>query len=172
MAKGLPAPSQRGGHTWGELAFIANSAVLPRPPAEPTATGEVADVPAPVQEQPVRPAQSRYSRIVADALRAAQSISEENPKAHALAAAARALAPTDPGRASLVAADAERIAQSMASGAARTSALAAVTGPLAAYDAEGAETLAQSIPEASFRASALAGARKRSRSSTPSGPPG
>ena len=58
-AKGLPAPSQRGGHTWGELAFIANSAVLPRPPA---ATGAVADVPVPVQEQPVRPAQSRYSR--------------------------------------------------------------------------------------------------------------
>jgi hypothetical protein len=157
VAKGLPAPSQRGGHTWGELAFIANSAVLPRPPAEPTATGEVA-VPAPVQEQPVRPAQSRYSRIVADALRAAQSISEENPKAHALAAAARALASTDPGRASLVAADAGRIAQSMASGAARASALAAVTGPLAAYDAERAETLARSIPEASFRASALAGA--------------
>ena len=142
VAKGLPAPSQRGADTWGELAFIVNSAVLPRPPAEPTGAGEVADVPAPVQEQLVRPAQSRYSRIVTDALRTAQAISEENPKAHALAAAARALDPTDPGRAGLVAADAERIAQSIASAATRASALAAVT----------------SIPEASFRASALAGA--------------
>ena len=97
---------------------------------------------------------------LADVLRTAQAISEKNPKAHALAAAARALAPTDPSRASLVAADAERIAQSIASGAARASALAAVTGPLAAYDADRAETVAQSIPEASFRASALAGASR------------
>ena len=141
VAKGLPAPSQRGADTGGELAFIVNSAALPRPPAEPTGADEIADVPAPVQEQLVRPAQSRYSRIVTDALRTA-----------------RALAPTDPGRASLVAADAERIAQSIASGAARASALAAVTGPLAAYDADRAETVAQSIPEAGFRASALAGA--------------
>ncbi len=158
VARSLPAPSERGADTGGELAFIANCAVLPRPPAEPAAAGEVADVPGPAQEQPVRPARSRYSRIVTDALRAAQSISEENPKARALAVAARALAPTDPGRASLVAADAERIAQSIASGAARDSALAAVTGPLAAYDADRAETVALSIPEASFRASALAGA--------------
>ena len=86
VAKGLPAPSQRGADTGGELAFIVNSAVLPRPPAELTGAGEVGDVPAPVQEQLVRPAQSRYSRIVTDALRTAQAISEENPKARALAA--------------------------------------------------------------------------------------
>ena len=158
VAKGLPAPSQWGADTGGELAFIVNSAVLPRPPAEPTGAVQVAVVPAPVQEQLVRPGQSRYSRIVTDALRTAQAISEENPKVRALAAAAQALAPTDPGRASLVAADAERIAQSIAGEAARASALAAVTGPLAAYDADRAEIVAQSIPEASFRASALAAA--------------
>ena len=158
VAKGLPAPSQRGGHTWGELAFIANSAVLPRPPAEPTATGEVATS----RRRPRSSPSGLPSRGTAGSWPTRCAPPSRSPRRTRRRMRWR----PPPGRSprpTLVAPASSPPTPNASpspwpAGPHEASALAAVTGPLAAYDAERAETLAQSIPEASFRASALAGA--------------
>src|SRR5262249_12853457 len=113
QSKGLPVPSQRGTGAVGEYYFSANAAVPMDPaqviPAEPQDTrpalrDEGAD--------PGQPAQSRHTGLVADALRAAHSITDENAKAQALVAIADAVATTDPARAARLTDDAERLAQS------------------------------------------------------------
>jgi hypothetical protein len=157
LAKGLPAPSQRGTATALRFPFTANAAVAAGPYAHNIPSeGHGMRAAAEENPEPVRPGGSRHARIVTDALRAAQSITDENSGARALAAVAGALAATDPGRAGRLIADAERIAQSIPDADRKASALAAVAGPLAAADSDRAESVAQSIPDADRKAAALA----------------
>ena len=111
----------------------------------------------PSRSEPGHSGRSRHDHLIAEALRAAQSIPESDPKARALVAVAGAVALTDPDRAARLVADAHRVAQSISDPGEQASALAAVAGPLAAGDADTAETVAQSIPDVPGKASALAG---------------
>jgi hypothetical protein len=151
-ATDLPAPAQRGTAA-GQFAFTANAAAPGIPALAPGPAHSLGGSPA----APVPAAPSRHDRIVTEALLAAQSIPDENPKARALIAVAKAVAPADPDRATRLIADATRIAQSIAGGSVRAGALATVAGPLAASDADRAQTVAESIPEEAERAAALAG---------------
>jgi len=157
LAEGLPVPSQRGADAASQFAFTANAAVpeRPRPRAVQAVSLGIRTVP-PQDPEAARPGWSRHHHIVTEALRAAQSIAEGNPKARALVAVARAVACTDPDRASRLAADALRVAQSINDSGQKALALAAVAGPLAVSDADAAETVAKSIPEMPFKASAEA----------------
>jgi hypothetical protein len=193
-SKGLPAPGQRGTGAVGQFALTANAAVPPDEPASgahdssapdpggdqptdpPSAERELAGPPAAPPDQPESPAAltepapdlSKHASIVAGALRAAHSVSDESAKAHALAAIAKALAPVDPNRAARLAVDAFRVAQAITRdgprGAAVARALAAVARSLAATDPDragrliaDAERLAESITDPIQRASGLAG---------------
>ena len=153
-ARDLPAPAQRGTAA-GQFAFTANAAAAPGIPALAPGPAHSLGRASPAGPAPAVP--SRHDRIVTEALLAAQSIPEENPKARALIAVAEAVAPADPERATRLIADATRIAQSIAGGSVRAGALATVAGPLAASDADRAQTVAESIPEEAERAAALAG---------------
>jgi uncharacterized caspase-like protein len=156
-ATDLPAPAQRGTAA-GQFAFTANAAAPGIPALAPGPAHSLGGSPAaPAPAAPVPAAPSRHDRIVTEALLAAQSIPDENPKARALIAVAKAVAPADPDRATRLIADATRIAQSIAGGSVRAGALATVAGPLAASDADRAQTVAESIPEEAERAAALAG---------------
>jgi hypothetical protein len=181
LARGLPIPSQSGTDAARQFTFTANAAVPAGPQARTmpangdraaapnnvaaqnglaTPTGPAAQnglgAPKPDGPEPVRPGSSRHNLVVADALRAARSIAEEESEARALAAIAASLAGADPGRAARLAADAERIAQSIPDPDKKASALAVVVGPLASSDADRAEAAARSIPQAAWKASALA----------------
>src|SRR5215468_4143532 len=155
-AKGLPIPSQRGTNAVGMFPFSANAAV-PREPAHSVAA-ELPDAHVESQEdpEPVWPGQARHTGVVADALRAAQSIKGDCAKAQALVTIADAVAATDPGRAARLTDDAERLAQSIPDPAAKATALAAVVQGLAATDPDRAERLARAITDPGCRASALA----------------
>jgi hypothetical protein len=63
--------------------------------------------------EPARSDVSRVIRLLADAERVANSITDESSKASALSGIAEALAATDPGRAARLLADAERVANSI-----------------------------------------------------------
>jgi hypothetical protein len=169
LAKSLPAPSQRGSDAVRGITFTANAAVpvgshagsVPANGARPVSRPDLAGRPDGAARkaggpEPVRPAQSRHALVVADALRAAQSITDQESEARALAVIARAVAATDPGRATRLIADAERIAESIPDPQKKASALAVVVGPLATADADRAESAAQSIPHADWKAPALA----------------
>ncbi len=153
-ARDLPAPAQRGTAA-AQFAFTANAAAVPGIPA--LASGPAHSLGRASQAGPAPAVPTRHDRIVTEALLAAQSIPEENPKARALIAVAKAVAPADPDRATRLIADATRIAQSIEVGSVRAGALATVAGPLAASDADRAQTVAESIPEEAERAVALAG---------------
>ena len=99
---------------------------------------------------------SRATRVLIDARGIAESITDENLKASALADIAKALAATDPDRAAGLIADAERIAQSITSNGLRAIALADITGTLAATDPDRAERIARSITREVWKARALA----------------
>ncbi len=157
LARGLPAPSERGTGTARQFAFTANAAVPGRPrPRRIHDESLGVRVARPQINEPVQQSPSRHQHIVAEALRVAQSIPEGNPKARALVAVAGAIAATDPDRAARLVADVQRVAQSISDAGQKESALAAIAGPLAISDADAAETVAQSIPEVPLRASALA----------------
>ncbi|MBO0817738.1 MAG: caspase family protein, partial [Actinobacteria bacterium] len=154
-AKGLPVPSQRGTSAVGMFHFSANAAVDVEPahatqPA-PSAAAELPDAPAEAQEDPgpLPPGQSRHAGVVADALRAAQSITGAGAKAQALVTIADAVAATDPGRAARLNDDAERLAQSIPDPAVKAAALSAVVHGLAAAAPVRAERLARTITEPS-----------------------
>ena len=169
LAKSLPAPSQRGTDAVGRVTFTANAAVSPGPhaqniPASGIRTAPQNDLAAQddvaaqtaAGPEPVRPGPSRHAVVLTDALRAAQSITDEHSEARTLAIIAKAVAATDPGRAARLIADAARIAQSIPDPEKQASALALVVGPLAKADADRAESAAQSIPHADWKAPALA----------------
>jgi Caspase domain len=169
--KGLPAPGQRGPDAVGQFAFTANAAVPPdlsarnlpadspagQLPAQQLAAGE-AGSPAPAEGDP--PGQSRHVSIVADALRAAHSITSEGAQARALAAVAEALAATDSDRAARLIIDADRVAQSTPGANPRAAAVAVVAGPLAAVDPDRAERAAGSITGDGPKAQGLAAMAK------------
>jgi caspase domain-containing protein len=154
--KGLPVPSQRGTGAAGQFYFSANAAVPTEPvqvsPAEPHD-----DRPVPRQENagPVQPGQSRHTGLVADALRAVNSVTGEGIKAQALVMVAEAVAGTDPARAARLTDDAERLAQGIPNPAEKAAALAAVVHGLAAADPDRAERLARTITDPSCKAPAL-----------------
>jgi phage gpG-like protein len=87
----------------------------------------------------VRGERARTTRILIDAERLAQSITDENSKAPALLVVAGALAAADPDRAARHIADAERLAQSITDENSRASALTGVARALAAADPDRAE---------------------------------
>jgi hypothetical protein len=154
--KGLPVPSQRGTGAIGQFYFSANAAVPTEPvqvvPAEPHDAH-----PAPREAvEPVQPGQSRHTGVVADALRAVNSITGEGAKAQALVMVADAMADTDPARAARLTDDAERLAQAISDPSERAAALAAVVHGLAAADPDRAERLARTITDPSSKAPALA----------------
>ena len=116
--------------------------------------GETAhEAPEPVQNDRTRAARpiadADVARLIADAERAAQSITNEPWRAMALANIVGALAATDPDRA-------EHIAQSITEKEREASALADIVDVLAATDPDRAERIAQSITSEPWRASALA----------------
>src|SRR5271166_3159555 len=103
------------------------------------------------------------ARLLTDAERIANSITDESSKTSALSDIAKGLAATDPGRAARLIADAERTAQSITSGSSKAKALAGLAKGLAAIDPDraarliaDAELTAQSITIGSSKASALA----------------
>jgi hypothetical protein len=157
QSKGLPVPSQRGTGAVGEYNFSGNAAV-PMDPARVTPAEPQDARPAFRSEgaDPVQPGQSRHAGLVADALRAAHSITDENAKAQALVTIADAVASTDPARAARLTDDAERLAQSISDPAGKAAALAAVVPRVAAADPGRAERLARTITDPSCRAPALA----------------
>ena len=153
--KGLPAPSQRGIDAASRFLFTANAAAEVGPPAA-SAVGEHDGLLAPQQAEPATPRSPRQPDVVADALRAAHSITDDAAKAPALAAAGAALAAANRRRATVLIAEAEDLAQSIPGAAQKASALAAVAARLAHADADRAERLAQSVPNPSLKAPALA----------------
>ena len=155
-AKGLPIPSQRGTSAVDTFYFSANAAVPMEPVHNVSAEPHDADADAQQDPEPVRPGQSRHAGVVADALRAAQSITGDGAKAQALVTIADAVAATDPGRAARLTDDAERLAQSIPDPAVKAAALTAVVRGLAAADPDRAERLARAITDPSYRAPALA----------------
>ncbi len=168
QGKGLPAPGQRGTDAAGQFSFTANAAVAADPPAaghpaEDAGLRALDDADA----QAVPRGGPRYAGIVADALRAAHSITSGSSKARALAAVAEALAATDPGRASRIVIDADRVAHLITDESPKAAAVIAVAGPLAATDADRAERSAQSITGASAQAQALAAVAKTLAASDP-----
>ena len=155
-AKGLPIPSQRGTSAVDMFCFSANAAVPMEPSHSVAAEPDAADAGSQEDPEPVRPGQSRHTGVVADALRAAQSITGDGAKAQALVTIADAVAATDPGRAARLTDDAERLAQSVPDPAAKAAALTAVVRGLATADPDRAERLARAITDPSYRAPALA----------------
>ena len=97
----------------------------------------------------VRPTQAARPRqaILADALSAAQLISDEHWKAVALARVARAVAADDPGRAARLTTDAVRVAQSVSDEGSKALALVLIAGSVAAIDPGHAEDIARSITD-------------------------
>ena len=92
--------------------------------------------------EPVRGDPGRAARLLADAERAAKSITNEPSKAQALASIVAALAATDPDRAARLLADAERVAQSITRRESKAWALASIAKALAATDPDRARLLA------------------------------
>ena len=155
--KGLPVPSQRGTGAIGQFYFSANAAV-PTEPVQviPAESHDAQPAPRPEDARPVEPEQSRHTGVVADALRAVNSITGEGAKAQALVMIADAVAATDPARAARLTDDAERLAQAIPDPAEQAAALAVVVHGLAAADPDRAERLARTITNPGCRAPALA----------------
>ncbi len=102
----------------------------------------------------------RAARLLADAERTAQSVTDDYWKAIALASIAEALAATDPDRAARLLADAERTAQSLTDDSSKASALASIAEAQAATDPDRAERTAQSLTDGYWKAIALASIAK------------
>jgi hypothetical protein len=176
--KGLPVPSQRGTGAIGQFYFSANAAVVPEPTQAISAPAQAVSAsaqavsapaqvisaepheapPAPRQDaaEPNQEEQSRHTGLVADALRAINSITGESAKAQVLVMVADAVAGTDPARAARLTDDAERLAQAIPDPAEKEAALAAVVQGLAVADVGRAERLARTITDPGCRAPALA----------------
>ena len=150
-AKALPVPNQRSTDTAYQFPFTANAAARSGPDARSTRPeGDGTGGAAHKNREAARADRERATRILADAERITQTITDEQGKIEALAGVAGMLAATDPDRA-------ERIAQSITSGSWKAHALAGVARTIAATAPERAERIAQSITGESERAHALAG---------------
>ena len=140
------------------LAAPGTTAVSSAPDVRPAgkASGEVA----PERSGPAQNDVVRAARLLAEAERIANSITEESSKAWALGAVAEALAVTDPDRA-------EGIANSITEESSKAWALSDVAGALALTDPDRAarllakaERIANSITGEHLKASALSGVAK------------
>src|SRR5262249_28941905 len=78
-AKGLPVPSQRGTSAVGMFYFSANAAVPMEPGHSVAAEPQETHAEPHEDPEPDRPGQARHTGVVADALRAAQSITGHAP---------------------------------------------------------------------------------------------
>src|SRR5579863_2121278 len=153
-AAGTPPPAKAAGTP--PPAEAAGTREPPEPGPEPAAPPEPGPEPA-APPQPAGPPQpSRQARLVANALRTANSTADEGSKARALVAIASALAAVDPQRAARLVADAARVAESVPDAGGRGTALAVALGPLAAIDSDRAERAAYSITGDAAKAQALA----------------
>ena len=99
--------------------------------------------------------EARAIRLLADAERIANSITDEDSKAEALTNMAQAVAATDPGRAARLFGDAERIANSITDEDSKAGALYYVVLVAAATDLGRAERIANSITDEYMKESAL-----------------
>ena len=155
----------------GVLATAAGTGILPEP--SPTANaealagshdvrpeGNAAGQPTRKDSEVSRKDQARTIRMLIDAKRAAESITDAGSRAMALADTARALAVTDPERAAQLSADAERIAQSITGEGSRAMALADTARALATTDPERAARL---IADAKFVAHTITDKRSKAR---------
>ena len=115
------------------------------------AFGEVAEK----ESGPAGKNSDRAARLLTDAERIANSITDEYRKVWALSSVAKALAATDPDQATSLLTDAERIANSITNKSSKASALSNVAEALAATDPDQAVRIANSITNKSSKASAL-----------------
>jgi hypothetical protein len=99
---------------------------------------------------------ARATRVLADAVRTVQSLTNEYQKASALTNIAKVMAATDPDRADRLIADAERTAQSITDEDLKARALTGIAEALAVTDPDRAERTAQSIADDWYKARALA----------------
>jgi hypothetical protein len=165
-AKGMPAPSQRGTNTAHQFPFTANAAARAGTTIRGTQSQshghDVRDSPQQSPE-PAQGSQSRQSRILDDAQRAAWSLTDALSKAFALSNIVEALGVTDPDRAARLIIDTEEVAQSISDQDAKATALrfladaAAVAVPSRADPLiRDAERAAYSISDQDAKATALA----------------
>jgi hypothetical protein len=106
LAKGLPAPNQRGTDTAYRFPFAANAAIYVRDGGKPASrTGQTVSEQAGMDHR-------RAMLLLRDAERIAWSIAYEGAKATALAEIAQAIATSDPERATRLIEDAVGVAQS------------------------------------------------------------
>lgn len=110
----------------------------------------------PRSPEPGEAALPRRDRVLADAMDAAWSITDERQKVLTLAGIAGSVAVFDLDRAVLLIADAERIARSITSEDAKAYILARVVGAVADADPDRVERIARSITIEYYRAGALA----------------
>ena len=138
------------------LTGPSRAATWTSPQSHIAAKGETtAAAPAGNVLEPVRRTPDRAARLLADAERAARSVTDEVHKAAALREVAKAVAATNPDHAARVFADAERAAQSVADEIQKAAALRKVAEAVAAIKPDHAERIARSITSESYRADAL-----------------
>jgi hypothetical protein len=142
----------------GRLVTAIERVLVPAPGAAPVlsvpdtqAIRSAGNVPGGVAQQDieaVRKDQLRATRVPADALRIAQSITDETWRARALVDVARAMKATDPDRASRLLAEAEHLARSSNTfGDSWVIALTEIASAKAATEPDRAEQLAQSMAD-------------------------
>jgi hypothetical protein len=141
---GKPSPTCRSIDAAAAFLFARNAAADVAPDVQPEQ-----------KPDPVQAKRARATRILSEALRVAQSITDDDLKAGALAIIAKAVAATDPDRAARLITDAERIAQPITRRTPKERALAAIAWAAAATDPDRAERIAQSITDKDSKASAL-----------------
>jgi Caspase domain len=103
----------------------------------------------------VRPSQSRAARLLAEAKRITQSITDKDQKGYALIAVAEAVTSSDPDQAGQLLAEAERIAQYITDEKDKRKLLQRLAVDVAATDPDRAEALARSIADKDTEAFAL-----------------
>lgn len=132
----------------------AESPIVALPPNVPPGQVAVPGEAAHEHAEPARRNRVQVTRVLADAERIAESISDESMKALALVDVAKAVAASEPDRAARLNADAEDTVQSMPeyTGDMRTMALLNLAMRLAATDPDRAERITRSITEPSFPA--------------------
>ncbi|MGZ6855250.1 MAG: toll/interleukin-1 receptor domain-containing protein, partial [Mycobacteriaceae bacterium] len=132
----------------------ADVPIIARPPGvRPGENGP--DEAAQKEPVPVRDDRARTARLLVDAERIAQALTDADDKARALVAVAKALAATNPDRAAQLFGDAERIARWITDRDDQAYALSDLADALAATDPDRAERIAQSVTGKNRNAMAL-----------------
>jgi Caspase domain len=155
--RGLPVPSQRGIDTAQHFPFTVNLAL--RTGYEKRSSSSVASATEVFPERNSARNQDRRSRciqILAAAIDAAQTVTNNTLKTAALARVSKAMVPFHSDRATRLAVDAERIAGTITNDFLRAAALAAVAEAVVGSDPERGERIARAISRPSFRAVTLA----------------